>query len=121
MGLCDALLTEIGADTTTAINNERKVAVKEGKEHYLACLFLSGVGGTRCKHLKSHLANKHLLGKDSYLKSYDTVMKLLDNFKEGHSTGMVVRVTNQEWHYPKESNSCASRKATTTSKGNTIT
>ena len=68
LGLRDALLAEIGKDVTTDSADEKKVAIKEGKERYLACLFLSGADGSRYKQLKSQLANEQLLSKDSYPK-----------------------------------------------------
>ena len=60
---------------------EIKKATVEVKKEYLTCLFISGADNTRYKQLKNELENNHLKGKDSYPKTYDEEMKMMENYK----------------------------------------
>jgi len=44
-------------------------------------MFISGADNLRYKQLKNELENYHIKGKDSYPKTYDESMKMLENYK----------------------------------------
>ena len=64
---------------TTADSSQRTAVEVPEREYYLACMMLVGTNNVRFSGLKEDLFNSYLLGGDSYPRTREDVVGLLNN------------------------------------------
>jgi hypothetical protein len=73
----------VNTKPSTATPYKRKEARETAKEEYLSCLILSGADNKRYARIEIDLENKMTFGTDSYPRTRDTTVALLNNYHVG--------------------------------------
>jgi hypothetical protein len=71
------------ADPSTATQDERREAEGAARKESFACLMLSGADNKRYARIETDLENKMTFGTDSYPRTRDETMTLLNNYHVG--------------------------------------